>query len=368
MDTIREIILSGTAYERGWQHGEALRTEINDFLNDSCARINLIRELPLEAGLMSSLIGQHATVIEQELPEIAEELKGLAAGADISYEHAVLLQVRVELMAYNERDILEGDCSTLAFKRDDHTIITGQTIDLPGNMASLGCIFRILPENEDDPEILMYGFAGLLGYMGMNSTGLSVNINMVVSDDWHPGVSPYLLVRHMLTLRSTDECLDALEKIKRSSSRSFLLSDKNGLVNAECTGNEVRTNAGDLLFHTNHYLDEELKKKDRIHFLFKNSSIKRLALLQKLLPANTEDITPAMLFDIFSDHSLYPVGICAHSEGNIRRSETVGAVVMEPAKFVLHARKGNTCVAITHTFKLTNQHIVTRRHYSRVTK
>ena len=355
MNTIREIILSGNAYERGVQHGGALRTEITAFLNDSRARINLIREKPLDAGIMSELIQQHAAVIEDELPAIADELRGLAAGANISYEDAVLLQVRVELMAYDEKNILEGDCSTLAFKRDKGSVITGQTIDLPGNLTDLGCIFRIIPENEETPEIMMYGFAGLLGYMGLNSNGLSININMVVSDDWTPGVSPYLLVRHMLTLSSADECLNALKKIKRSSSRSFLISDSNGLLNIECTGNEINTNADNLLLHTNHYLDPELKEKDRIHFLFRNSSMKRLALLQKLLPTEKEEITANALFEIFSDHSLYPVGICAHGEGNIRRSETVGAVVMEPGKFLLHARKGNPCTSTTQSFKLSNK-------------
>ncbi len=104
--------------------------------------------------------------------------------------------------------------------------------------------------------------------------------------------------------------------------------------------------------HTNHYLHGELQKEDTMHFLFRNSSVKRLKLLQQLLPEDTDTVTPEMLFDIFSDHTLYPVGICAHGEGNIRRSETVGAIVMEPSKYRLYARKGYACSSTTETFYL----------------
>ncbi len=352
MNSIPEVILSGNAFERGLQHGRVLEQQINGFLDDNKARINSIRQTPLEDSLVQSQVLLHAAIIESQLPEIAEELRGLAAGANISYEDAVLLQIRMELIAFNEQDILEGDCSTVAFDRSPNSIITGQTIDLAGNMTDLGCIFRIIPEHNDAPEILMYGFAGLLGYMGLNSHGLSININMVVSDDWQPGVSPYLLVRHLLTLSSIEECLDEMKRIKLSSSRSFLVTCNNKMINIECTPNEFQIVESAILMHTNHYLHNDLKEKDKMHFLFKNSSVKRLNLLQDLLPEDKKDLTAEMLFSIFSDHSLYPVGICAHSEGNIRRSETVGAVVMEPAKSLLSARKGNACSAKTESFKL----------------
>lgn len=351
MNKIPEIILSGNAFQRGLHHGQQLGPQIKDFLNDNKARINSIREFPLNDDVIQNQVKLHAAVIEAELPEIANELKGLAAGAGISYEEAVLLQIRVELMSYGDQDLLEGDCSTIAIKQPGHAAITGQTIDLPGNMTDLGCVFRIIPENDGEPEILMYGFAGLLGYMGMNSHGLSININMVVSNDWHPGVSPYLLVRHFLTLASTEQCLQELNRITRSSSRSLIIADKLSLLNVEFTATQIRVLEEVLMIHTNHYLDTDLIKEDKIHFLFKNSSIKRLKLMQQLLPID-QIINPETLFNIFADHTLYPVGICAHGEGNIRRSETVAAVVMEPELFTMYARKGNACTGETEIFKL----------------
>ena len=74
--------------------------------------------------------------------------------------------------------------------------------------------------------------------------------------------------------------------------------------------------------------------------------------MQQLFPADTDEMNADLLFKIFSDHSLFPVGICAHGEGNIRRSETVATVVMQPASFMMYARKGNVCTGITEVFKL----------------
>ena len=204
----------------------------------------------------------------------------------------------------------------------------------------------------------MYGFAGLLGYMGLNNKGLSININMVVSDDWQPGVSPYLLVRHLLNFSTINECIDELKRIQQSSSRSFLFSDLSRISNVEFTGNEMKIIEGDCLLHTNHYLDSDLLKEDRIHFLFKNSSIKRMKVMQHLLDEKEEEINSDVLFEILSDHSLFPVGLCAHAEGNIRRSETVAAVVMEPRNFTLYARKGHACSGVTEKFQLTPQKIL----------
>ena len=349
MNNLPEIILKGNAYERGLQHGSVLRNTIQNFLADNKARINSIRQKPLPDSVIKEQVLAHTAIIESQLPGIAEEIRGLSDGAGISYEDAVLLQIRMELIAFNEKDILEGDCTTIGFYRSPEERITGQTIDLPGNMNELGVLFRVIPEDDNAPEILMYGFAGLLGYMGLNSKGLSININMVVSDNWQHGVSPYLLVRHLLNLSSVEECLEEINRITLASSRSLLVADNNRMINIECTPVEHCILENKVIAHTNHYLHPDLLIKDRMHFLFKNSSIKRLKVI-KDLTTNTEIPNAENLFSAFSDHSLFPVGICAHAEGNIRRSETVGSVVMEPAKLLIHARKGYACSGKTETF------------------
>lgn len=350
MEPLREIVLEGNAYQKGYSHGEQLKEIIQSFVRDGRARTNKLRPVALTDAEYNEFIKSHALMIEQYAPSLSTELKGLAEGADIDYYEAVLLQIRSEIIYSDNLSLDAAECSTIGIHRHDRTIV-GQTIDLPGELAPLGHVFRIKPEHSDQCEILMYGFAGLLGYAGLNSKGLSLNINMLTSSGWKAGMPPYLLCRLILETHSVDEAINVIKSIPRASSRCFLISDSTRMVSVEMTPNDIHIEEGELLYHTNHYLNDRLAEHETLHFLFKNSSIKRLNQLKNLtqdnLPQNAEQ-----LFESFSDHSLYPVGLCAHSEGNIKRQDTVAAIVMEPQKGILYARKGHPCEAQTDTFQL----------------
>ena len=344
---LTEIFLQGSPFEIGEQHGRLLKEDISSFLNDNLAQINLLRHTPLK-GPLRDIVEPYKEAISLYCPDIMRELEGLSKGAGITIDQAVLLQIRRELIGVGGFT-LSGDCSSFSQYTTDGPIM-GQTIDLNGNMTHLGNVFRIRPQNSQLPEILMYSFSGLLGYMGMNSSGLSVTINLVVSEGWTPGIPPYLIARAFLGCRSIEECLLLLETIPRASSRSFIISDYRRQVIVEFTTSMVRVIEGKFLAHSNHYLHPELQQFDRMNIFSRNSSIKRLALLEKSL--NNDGITLAAVSDVFADHSLYPVGVCAHNESNIHLNETVASVIMYPLKGVLWALKGKPCECNYQQFKL----------------
>ncbi len=350
MEPLKEVILEGEPYQKGLSHGMQLKETIQGFVKDGRARTDELRDEPLTESEFGEFIRSHSAMIEQYAPHLSIELKGLAEGAEISYDEAVLLQVRSEII-YSHNSLLDAaECSTIGVHANAETIL-GQTIDLPGQLAPLGHVFRIKPSQPNETEILMYGFAGLLGYAGINSSGLSLNINMLTSSGWKAGVPPYLLCRLILETHSIDEAIAVIKDIPRASSRCFLISDKNRMVTIEMTPDDYQIMEGDVLYHTNHYLDDRLAEDETLHFLFKNSSIKRLNQL-KHLTQDRAKLDTERLFDVFSDHSLFPVGLCAHSEGNIKRQDTVAAIVMEPQKGILYARKGHPCETKTNTFQL----------------
>ncbi|WP_217606639.1 C45 family peptidase [Chitinophaga sp. GbtcB8] len=342
-----EVVLEGTAFERGVQHGRLLGEPIRHFLADNLAQINSLRSRPLDADKLPALVLPYRQVIAQYLPEIMEELEGLAQGAGIQTDEAVLLQVRRELIGTGSFTLL-GDCSSLA-RYTQEEVVLAQTIDLNGNMTDIGRVFRIIPENKKKPEILMYSFAGLLGYMGMNSAGLAVTINLVVSGGWKAGIPPYLLVRKFLECSTIEECLQVVETIPVASSRSFTITDRRRQVILEITPETYRVTEGDQLLHTNHFLHPELKSEDRMNIFSKNSSAKRLALLGKKLG---NDWSLQNIQAAFADHTLHPVGICAHNESNIKLNETVAAVIMYPRQGAFRALKGKACTEKYQLFNL----------------
>ena len=352
MQTQTTVRLSGDPRSRGIEHGRRLATQIKRLLRDNCARINCHVPNPIPEKQIYTYAQQFAIEIERELPSIAEEIKGLSEGAGISYEQAVLLQVRREVLMLIRKGA-STDCSTLSLPINTRTI--AQSIDLNSSFAEFGTVLQIAPWHES-PEILMYSFAGLLGYMGMNSFGVGIAINMVSSDDWQLGVPPYLLVRHLLELPSVDACLVALNKIKRSSSRSLTICDDKRNVTVEMAANSLAVLEETELFHTNHYLSENMIPKDSINFLARNSSSQRLSRLRNLTEQLPKTPTTNDLFGLFADHENYPVGLCSHAEGDHRRTETVATVVMHPASGVMYVRRGLPCSAQEiEKFTLVNQ-------------
>ena len=340
MYTVENAIrLTGDPRSRGIQHGQKLASQIKRLLADDCARINCHLSHPLSMEKIYTYVQPFASEIERELPSIAEEIKGLAEGAEISYEQALLLQVRREvLMLISKGD--NSDCSSFALPIN--TLTVAQTIDLNSSFSEFGTVFQIAKWKET-PEILMFSFAGLLGYMGMNSSGLAIAINMVSSGDWQLGVPPYLLVRHLLELHTVEECIEAIAKIRRSSSRSLTICDVNRCITVEMTATSFVILEGDKLFHTNHYLSSDLSSKDTINFLARHSSVQRLSRLQELAAKLPNMPSTENIFELFADHENYPVGLCSHANNDLRRTETVATVVMHPNIGTMYVRKGMPC-------------------------
>lgn len=348
MEPLRCIELSGSSYDIGFGHGKQLQKYIVGFLNDDLAQINKLRSQPIDKSELEKHIHLYQEEIAMFCPELMEEIKGLAKGAGISIKEAVLLQIRRELIG-TKSFTLVGDCSSFGIKQDQQQV-SGQTIDLNGDMTNLGFVYKIKQDSEKLPDILMYSFAGLLGYMGMNSFGLSVLINMVVSDDWKVGIPPYLLVRKFLNCKTIEECIEIAEKIPRASSRSFTISDQNRQITLELTGSDYRVIKGDYLLHTNHYLHEELKKQESMNIFSYNSSVQRLKLLEEKITKTK--LSLEHIKTVFADHSLYPVGICAHNRSNIHLNETVASIVMYPKEGLMYAAKGKGCKGVYQKYQL----------------
>lgn len=343
----RFLRLAGDHRQLGFLYGRAYRDEVRAFLEDGLARVNLLRHAPLDPQKLDDCLQMYWTDVCDHLPELAEQLLGLAEGADISRAHACLLQFRRELIGYRKVPTL-GDCSTIAARGPRPYL--AQTIDLNGGMSPLATVLRIDGAANAAPDILMFTFKGLLGYLGMNSAGLCVGINVVLAGPWGRGVSPYLTVRRMLSLHSVDACLALLATLPHASSRAFTLLDANRLVVVELGSGKLKVQERSLSTHTNHFLDQELARRDEINVLSGNASRKRLALLDQFAARCSHDEQIAHMFTLLSSHDLYPLGLCAHNEGNLRREETVGAVMMLPTEGRMLVRFGQPCEARTEEF------------------
>ncbi|AMA73433.1 MULTISPECIES: C45 family autoproteolytic acyltransferase/hydolase [Aneurinibacillus] len=329
------VTVSGSPYERGYQHGQVFGEQIRSFLADNVARINIVRKDKISLEQALSMVDGYISFIERDVPDIAEEIRGLAEGAQITYREAMLLQVRRELIS---RGL---ECSALGYVDQEEGAIIAQNVDLPGNLTELGIILKIKSSVPGEPSIMMYTHIGLLGYLGVNSYGIGIGLNMVLAPGWREGVPPYLLIRHLLHQRNLKDCLREIRRIRRTSSRNLLLSDGHRVLDIEMTVEDERFIEQQLIVHTNHYLNNEFRQIDQISP--STSTFLRLERMHSLAAHYDNKPSLQQIQELLKDHTNYPRSICAHGQGDYSRGETVASVILYPKKGVMYAAKGYPC-------------------------
>lgn len=316
--------------------------QVRRLLADGAARIDWVCGRPVDRARLTRVVRAHAAIIERRLPDIAEEIHGLAAGAGLTIDEAYLLQCRREAI----HDALAGGCTTIASAGVRPFI--AQTIDLPGRFAELALVLHSRLERM---SILQVTFAGLLGYVGINDKGLAVGLNMIVSGTWRPGIPPYLIARRLLELETVAECIEELRRLPRASSRCYSLADPNTVCQVETTPDELVLLDGRELLHTNHCLGSGMQ--DAGHVLQRRESRRRYdraaAELERNRHGEDEKDQMERMFGIMSCHGDVP--ICIHGDGDPRRAETVAAVILQSSPPRLLARRGNPCCAPTQSFE-----------------
>lgn len=340
--------LSGSGARLGAQHGQLLRRQIEAFVADDLQRLNKLKSPAVTIEELSPLLQQYRMSIERQLPLLSEEVHGLAGGAGLSLEQAYLLQLRREILGFSKLTS-NGDCTTFARSgADSRDCVLAQTVDLNGELESETYVVEITDAAPDRRSLLLLTFTGLLGYLGLNSHGLAVGLNLVMGGNWQPGVPGYMAIRHVLqTATCVDEGVELLRELDLASSRAFMLCDPEQAVNVEVLDNQLRVQRSAQLIHTNHFLSPDFELHDQINVFARNGSRLRLGVCARALEALP---SPAWGSDYFA--VLDRPEICVPPDGNPRREATVARVVLEPRLRQLWVKRGSSSAAATRRFQL----------------
>ncbi|WP_235433381.1 MULTISPECIES: C45 family peptidase [Protofrankia] len=377
------IRADGQPAELGRAHGAALAGRLRSFVDDHVCRLGRLLPGPVTLDGLRPTIARHRAEIERATPRLAAEVAGLASGAGLTEDEAWLLQLRREILGYtriptaapaaiptavptelptatpasgelptgiptvvpiSEEILTAGDCTTYATTYPGAAgPLLAQTVDLSGDLDDQ---IAVLDVASPVGRSLVLSFGGLLGYLGLNSRGLAVGINLVLGGDWRAGLPPYLAVRHLLdTAASVDEALDVLRGLRLASSRSLTLRDATQAAWVEIIGDELRAVQAPQTVHTNHFLHPDLAPHDEINVFARNSSVRRLAAATAALP--TLGPHPEEHLALLSTPPIRVPG-----NGDIRRERTVAAAVLLPALGELHLRPGDPALSTTETFRL----------------
>jgi isopenicillin-N N-acyltransferase-like protein len=183
------IEVSGPPFERGFQHrracGELTRRypAILRRISGDDPRLGspTLAERHLDDDELARRALRFLPWIDEFAPEQVEEIRGIAAGAEVPFGLALLVNVRAEVFGLGRAD---GGCTALApGRRATATgeILIGQNQDQDLELRDLVVVLRVVPKG--GPRLLMATFGGLIGYGGINAAGIGYVANALAGGD-----------------------------------------------------------------------------------------------------------------------------------------------------------------------------------------
>ncbi|MDQ3866632.1 MAG: C45 family peptidase [Actinomycetota bacterium] len=354
------VRVRGEAAERGRLYGEGARERIGRSL---AAYEAVFRHY---AGWDWRTVTAEARRFEEPIGEFdrryLDELRGVADGAGVEFDDVLALNVRTEIMfsakakqaAALSRTVAE--CTSFAalpsVTATGHTL-AGQNWDwLP---HSFDTVVVLEAEQEDRASFVTVVEAGLLAKTGLNSAGIAVMTNALVTDDdqGQPGVPYHVLLRALFDCETLPEALSTLQRRPRSSSANFLLASRDGMaVDVEAAPGDYSTlflvfPRDGLLVHANHFVAPAFHRRDVGLWVMPDSPFRlerATTTLAGAAPFSVEDFQATL-----GDHANHPYGVCCHPDSRLAPEEqgaTVASVIVDVDTATVWVSDGNPCSTI----------------------
>lgn len=341
------IEVKGSPYEMGFQFGKACQGQIRKQLQANLEVINLYEPLTIDA--IASQAEAYVVPVEEFSPHLLEEVRGIADGAGICFGEAFSLQLFAELVFSKASGVAQG-CTGFAISAMASATrqpFLGQNVDSLPSLEPLSFMVRRIPEH--GPRSLMVSFAGFIAYVGINSEGLGMTINQLLSPGFRIGVPVFFLMRKFFEGTSVADWLQLLDRTTIASSLNYIVADREGIADVETTVQSYAVLSEDrgFLVHTNHYLHPEFLSEERLLPGLPDSEV-RYERLKRLLEEEGRPYTVETLQRLLRDHHDFPGSICRHvgpeAKEQLRGAmKTCFSVINEPAQGRIHVALGNPC-------------------------
>jgi len=364
MAELTVLDLGSDPRERGKVHGRAMRNEIRQNLATYMSRF--------EAGgaRKSDVLAQSdawAAFIVRDNPEYAEEMQGVAAGADLSLTEIAMLNARYELtycvfgseaqtVNTPPRTEQEG-CTSFGLLPETtasgHTLI-GQNWDWLEKVQGRVFIMRVQRSSEPGagkPDFVGFTEAGIVGCkIGVNAAGIGLCVNgLVTQRDGANGFRKpfHVRCREILDAWTFDKALLPVVQTDRTCSTNFLVGHADGeIIDIEATPDfcsYIYPQDG-LVTHANH-----LVREMRIASQFERiapHSLYRANRLERMLRRHGGGIGIDLIHSLLSDHFSAPASICRHPDLTLpepKRVTSVTAAAIDLNTHTLYVTDGPPC-------------------------
>ena len=263
------------------------------------------------------------------LPQIVDELEGMAAGSGVPVSKLLVPNLGEELTCSDE-EALRGDtdaaqtqhCTSFALAGRGTTLV-GHNEDWYSGDTPRNVLLRL--RLADGTRIVSITPACLLAASGINSHGVATGANTLFCTDHRVGVPNSFIRRWMLESDSLETararaCLPA-----RARGANHLMADANGRIwDVETSATaEVTLESGSRFVHTNHYLHDSMLRYQMALPL--DDSRARFARAGTLLDAGLArgDDTHELAVAVLADHEDAQHPICSHEDQSLPHGERV---------------------------------------------
>jgi isopenicillin-N N-acyltransferase-like protein len=362
------LTVRGSDREMGRQIGEARRDSIQAMLAEVTANMVEAR-LPFGTGLSEAELLEEAhryvVQLERSAPSVADELRGMSEGANITVEQSYMMQVPfagcgllMKTRGWREpTKTLEeylagttGGCTTFSVTPDaavDGKAFVGQTCDFYPNYKEHWIVLEKIPD--EGPAMLNATPSGILSWgNGLNSAGIGLDYNLLGYPDAKYGLTPFVVGRMILNQRTFQDAVKVALESDRASAWNWMIADDQGNtcdLETTATDHEVLEPQDGILTHANCYMSSRFAEEDLSVQLLPDSHL-RTNRLRQLLTQRKGDIDVDYIKECYEDHLGYPASICRHPVPEVPAIENLDSnvlVISDLQERKLYACPGPIC-------------------------
>lgn len=347
----RIISVSGSPFERGYEHGrrakEGIKKNLQFYLNLWKYSSGLDRDQILKKAKA------FIPYIENAGLDLIEELQGVAEGSGRNFDEIIALNSRYELssaLIKAQKGPSEG-CTAYGLTPEatqDRHMFVGENWDYKPGIKNSCVILQI--NQEKKPSIILHTEAGIIGHKGFNSAGLGICLNFLQCDKdvFQPGLPVLIKIRCMLNTESLPDCLDILKSSKITNSVNIIIAHRKGeAIDVECApgGTFFLYPERGILTHSNHFLSSSFRANDVIRGLLADT-VARNRRASQLFREKSGELQYNTIQDVLKDHFGYPDSICRHQNRSLHlndRWETLTSMIINLTEGKMLFTNGPPC-------------------------
>ena len=336
----------GSHRQMGCQIGEARREAVQHSIANAHALFQDAYDhlqLTWEGAMIQA--SKYIPFAEERYPQYVEEMKGIAAGANVSYEDVCV----VNAMEAVTTDALHlTKCTSMAVNQErtaNGAVLIAHNEDwLPEDESD---VYIVHATPDDEPPFLAMTYGALLPNIGFNAHGIAQCCDTVYPSDSRIGIPRVIVSRAVLAARTPAQAIGSAMAHHRAAGYNHLIAHESGeLYNVEVSARRfaVLGNDDGCIVHTNHYLDPQMQAVELDSDELICTRVRYFRARRLLRQTNCHTI--ASLQVIQQDHMNYPDSICNHAneaENPLDREKTITALLIDLTNHELHATWGTPC-------------------------